>query len=87
MSVRLALLLDRGLRHFQTPLPPVLFHPEAVTAVGGERADVDRRLGVGGEHDERLAGGERGQRAAGLERGKRAEEPAGVEQLRHTLYG
>ena len=51
----------------------------------GQRAHVDRRLGVGGEHDEHLAGGQRGQRAAGLQRGERAQEPAGVEQLRHTL--
>ena len=83
--VRLALLFDRGLRYFKTPLATVLFRPESVPAVGGERADVDRRLGVGGEHHERLAGGERGQRPTGLERGERAEEPAGVEQLRHTL--
>src|SRR4051794_16869776 len=84
--VRLSLLFDRGLRQFKTPLPPFLFHPESVPALCGERADVDRRLGVCGEHHERFAGGERGQRAAGLERGERAEEPAGIEQLRHTLW-
>ena len=56
-------------------------------ALGRERAHVHRRLGVGREHDERVAGGQRGQRAAGLQRGERAEEPAGIEELRHTLWG
>jgi peroxiredoxin family protein len=56
-----------------------------VTALGSECADVDGRLGVGREHDQRLAWRERGQRTAGLEGGERAEEPAGVEELRHTL--
>ena len=56
-----------------------------MAALGGERADVDRRLGVRREDDQDLAGRQAGQRAAGLQRGEWAEEPAGIEQLRHTL--
>ena len=52
---------------------------EPKTLVDGERCEVDRGLGVGGQHDQRVAGSEARELAAGVEEGERAGEPAGVE--------
>jgi hypothetical protein len=47
--------------------------------VGGQRGEVDRRLRVGGEDDERLARRDLGERAAGADQRQRAVQAAGVE--------
>jgi hypothetical protein len=52
---------------------------EPKTLVGSERGEVDRGLGVGRQHDQRVAGSEARELAAGVEKWKRAGEPAGVE--------
>jgi len=49
-------------------------------------ADVDGRLGVGGEHDEGVAGGQGGEGSSCLEGGQGAGEAAGVEDRRHTIF-
>ena len=48
--------------------------------VGGQRGEVDRRLRVGGEHDERGARWQAGELAAGVDERQRADQPAGVER-------
>jgi peroxiredoxin family protein len=53
--------------------------------VGGQRRDVDRRLGVRREHDQRHGRREAGERAAGAQRGDRAVQPADVEDALHTI--
>jgi len=55
-------------------------------AVGGQGADVDGRLGVGGEHDEGVAGDQGGEGSSCLEGGQGAGEAAGVEGRRHTIF-
>jgi hypothetical protein len=62
--------------------PPFAVHSlggEPKALVGGKRGEVDRSLGVGGQHDQRVAGSEARELAAGVEEGERAGEPAGVE--------
>jgi hypothetical protein len=58
---------------------------EAQAVIGGQRREVDRRLGIRGEHDERVAGVELGERRTGLDQRQRAGEPAGVEGALHTV--
>ena len=57
--------------------PPFVLERQAL--VGGQRGEVDRRLGVGREHDQGLAGRERRQRGAGAQEWQWAQEPAGVD--------
>jgi hypothetical protein len=52
---------------------------ERVALVGGQRREVDRRLGIGGEHDQRLALGQPGEHPPGVGERQRADQPAGVE--------
>lgn len=53
--------------------------------VGGEGAEVDGRLGVGGEDDKRVAVAEAGQRGARPDQRERAGEAAGVDEVLHTV--
>ena len=54
--------------------------------VGGQGGEVDRCLGVRGEHDQRLAGRQPGQLAARPEQGKRAGEAPDVEGVSSAPY-
>ena len=54
--------------------------------VGGQGGEVDRRLGVCGEHDERLAGRHLRQLAPRAEQAQRACEPADVEGVSSAPY-
>jgi len=54
-------------------------------SVGGEGAQIDGRLGVGGEDDEGVPGGEGGESGSRLEGREGAGQPAGVEVLGHTI--
>jgi hypothetical protein len=51
-----------------------------VTLVRGQRGEVDRRLGIGGEHDQRLARRQRGQLPPGVDERQRADQSAGIER-------
>jgi len=51
-----------------------------VTLVGGQRGEVDRRLRIGGQHDQRRPGRELRERAAGAQERERAAQSAGVER-------
>jgi peroxiredoxin family protein len=53
---------------------------EGVPLVGGQRGEVDRRLGIGGEDDQRLAGRHRRQLPPGVDERQRAVQSAGVER-------
>ena len=53
---------------------------ERAAGVERDRRDVDRRLGIGREHDQRRARRHGFERAARLDGGQRAGEAAGVEQ-------
>jgi hypothetical protein len=76
-----ATLPTRGtLRQRDPPLAAGVLAGEGVALVGGQRGEVDRRLRVGGEHDERGAGGQAGQLATGADERQRADQPAGVER-------
>ena len=68
-----------GSRKGDSPLRAGLLGGEGEGLVGGERREVDRGLGVGGEDDERVPRRELGERTAGVEEGEWAGEPAGVE--------
>jgi len=50
-----------------------------VALVRGQRGEVDRGLGVGGQHDQRLARRHARERAAGADQRQRAAQAAGVE--------
>jgi peroxiredoxin family protein len=52
---------------------------ERKTLVGGQRGEVDRGLGVGGEDDERVSRAELGKRSAGVDERQWAGQAAGVE--------
>src|SRR5215218_1571073 len=82
---RLAVRLARVFREHEPPRAARPRDLEPTARVGGQRPDVDGRLGVGGEHHERLAGREPGERRPRLDGRERAREPTGVEQLRHTI--
>jgi peroxiredoxin family protein len=53
---------------------------ERATLVGGERGEVDRRLRIGGEDDQRRALREGGERAAGADQRERAAQSASIER-------
>jgi peroxiredoxin family protein len=57
-----------------------------VALVGRERREVDRRLGIGGEHHEHVAVAERGQRAARADQRQRALQAADVERVGGAPY-
>jgi hypothetical protein len=76
-----ATLPARGtLRQRDPPLGADLLAGEAVALVGGQRGEVDRRLRVGGENDQRRARGQDGELAPGVDERQRADQPAGVER-------
>jgi peroxiredoxin family protein len=52
---------------------------EPVALVGGQGGEVDRRLGIGGEHDQGLAGRQARQLALGVDERERADQSAGVQ--------
>jgi peroxiredoxin family protein len=56
-----------------------------VPLVGRERGEVDRRLGVGGEHHEHVAGRQPLQLAPGVDQRERAVQAAGVERAYDQL--
>jgi peroxiredoxin family protein len=51
-----------------------------VALVGRPGAQVDRRLGIGGQHDERGPGRQAGELAPGVDERQRADQPAGIER-------
>ena len=61
------------------PLAVDVFVLEHQAFVGGQGGEVDRRLGVGREHEQRLTRRERGQRGARAQEWEWAQEPAGVD--------
>ena len=67
------------------PLPGGLRRREREVVVGGQRGEVDRGLGVGGQDDQGLAPGERRQCGARSQQGNGATEPPEVERARHTM--
>ena len=66
---------------------PLAVAGERTAGVRGERGEVDRRLAIVGEHDQRVPRGERQQRLAGTQQRKRATEPPGVEHMVHRFNG
>jgi peroxiredoxin family protein len=52
---------------------------DGVALVGGQRGEVDRGLGIGRQHDQRVARAELRQRPAGADERERAVQAAGVE--------
>lgn len=66
-------------RQGDPPLAVQSLGGERKTLVGGESGEVDRGLGVGGQHDQGVARGEARELAAGVEEWERAGQPAGVE--------
>ena len=75
-----------GRRRVSRQPPSCALRLQLPAGVGGDGGHVDRRLGVGGQHDERGARAARRQRAARLDGGKRAGEAAGVEHGVHTIW-
>jgi hypothetical protein len=61
------------------PLGADVFELEHQALVGGQRGEVDRRLGVGGENEQAFAGRKRGECGAGAQEWQWAQEPAGVD--------
>jgi peroxiredoxin family protein len=57
-----------------------VFAGEHVTLVGRQGGEVDRRLRVGREHDERGALRQPAERAPGVDERQRAAQPAGIER-------
>ena len=57
---------------------------EPAPGIRGERGEVDRRLAVGGQHDQRLACGSAGQRGARPHQHERAQQPTQIEHLGHA---
>ena len=53
---------------------------EGAALVGGQPGEVDRRLRVGREHDQRRAGRQGREGTAGVDERQRAAQPAGVER-------
>jgi peroxiredoxin family protein len=51
-----------------------------VAPVGGQRGEVDRRLGIGGQDDERRPGRQRRQLPPRVDERQRADQPPGVER-------
>jgi peroxiredoxin family protein len=64
----------------------VVFAGERVALVGGERREVDRRLGIGGQDDQRLAGRHRGKLAPRVHQRQRALQAADVEGVGGAPY-
>ena len=56
-----------------------------MAVVGGHRREIDRRLGVGGEHDEHVAGRHRRGCGTGLDERHRAAQPTNVQHSLHTV--
>ena len=54
--------------------------------VGGERGEVDRRLGIGRQDQERLTGGQARELAPRADQRQRAREPANVEGVSGAPY-
>jgi peroxiredoxin family protein len=52
---------------------------ERVALVGGQRGEVDRRLRIGGEHDQRLALRQTGELPPRVDQRQRADQAAGVQ--------
>ena len=64
----------------------MVFTRERVPVVGGQRGEVDRRLGIGGQHDERLARRQAGQRPPRVHERQRALQAADVEGAGGASY-
>jgi hypothetical protein len=76
-----ATLPARGtLRQRDPPLGAGLLPGEGVALVGGQRSEVDRRLRIGRQDDQRRAVGQARELATGVDERQRADQPAGVER-------
>jgi peroxiredoxin family protein len=75
-----------ALRQRQPPLAAAPLASERVALVGGQRGEVERGLGIGRQHDERLTGGQAGEHAAGADQRYRAVQPADVERVVRRPY-
>ena len=64
----------------------MLLARERVTLVGRERGEVDRRLRIGGEHDQRLARAHAREHVARADQGERALQAADVEGAGRCPY-
>ena len=56
-----------------------------MAVVGGHRREIDRRLGIRGEHDQDVAGRHHRRRGARLDQRHRAAEPTDVQHSLHTV--
>jgi hypothetical protein len=75
-----ATLPARGtLRQRDPPLVSAALIGEGQGFVGGQRGEVDRRLGVGGEHDQGVARRQARQLAPRVDERQRADQSAGVQ--------
>src|SRR5689334_2545725 len=61
-----------------------LLDRERAAGIRRQRGEVDRRLAVGGQHDERLRAGQLGQRLTRPHEHQRAPQPAQIEHYRHA---
>jgi hypothetical protein len=74
------------LRQRDAPLPGPVLARDRVAAVGGQGGEVDRRLGIGGQHHENVARGHLCELAARVDERQRALESADVERVSGAPY-